>query len=181
MLSCNLLTLLVMELEKIAKGLWLNPVTKVRHLNLKPLFSLSKNKRVQNLAVSKEPWDLSEVIRDKHRINKNIPRLRPQKMYCSHVRSAAEMACLSRMTCSWCMRKWNTELTYLRNKCLWRAWYLGILVGAVWHLSQYVVSCVCFILFDLFDNGMKCPQSSKLLSREVVNTTKTSKWTSQSN
>ena len=58
------------------------------------------SKRVQNLAVSKEPWDLSEVITDKHRINKNIPGLGPQKMYCSQVRSAAEMACLSRMTCS---------------------------------------------------------------------------------
>ena len=50
--------------------------------------------------MSKEPWDLSEVIRDKHRINKNIPGLGSQKMYCSHVRSAAEMAYLYRMTCS---------------------------------------------------------------------------------
>ena len=58
------------------------------------------NKRVRNLAVSKEPWDLSEVIRDKHRITENIPGLGQQKMYCSHVRSADEMACLSRMTCS---------------------------------------------------------------------------------
>ena len=33
------------------------------------------NKRVRNLAVSKEPWDISEVIRDKHGINKNIPGL----------------------------------------------------------------------------------------------------------
>ena len=41
------------------------------------------NKRVRNLAVSKEPWDISEVIRDKHRINKNIPWLGPQKKYSS--------------------------------------------------------------------------------------------------
>ena len=77
--------------------------------------TLSTNKRVWNLAVSKKPWDLSEVIRDKHKISKNIPRLGPQKMYCSHVSSAAEMACLSRMTCSWRMRKWNTELAYCGN------------------------------------------------------------------
>ena len=74
------------------------------------------NKRHRNLAVNKEPWDLSEVIRDKHRLNKNIPGLGPQKMYCSHVRSAAEMACLSRMTCSWRMRKRNTELAYSVNQ-----------------------------------------------------------------
>ena len=64
--------------------------------------SFSGNKRVQNLAAS----NLSEVTRDKHRIIKNIPGLGTQKMYCSLVRSAAEMACLSRMTCSWRMRKW---------------------------------------------------------------------------
>ena len=40
------------------------------------------NKRVRNLAVSKEPWGLSEVIRDKYRINKHISGLGPQKMYC---------------------------------------------------------------------------------------------------
>ena len=63
-------------------------------------------------------WDLSEVIRDKHSINKNIPGLGPQKMYMySHVRSAAEMACLSQMTCSWRMRKWNTELAYSDRGC----------------------------------------------------------------
>ena len=45
--------------------------------------SHSINKRVQNLAVSKEPWDISEVIRDKHGINKNIPGLGPQKKYSS--------------------------------------------------------------------------------------------------
>ena len=33
-------------------------------------------------------------------------------MYCSYVRSAAEMACLSWMTCSWLVFKWNTELAY---------------------------------------------------------------------
>ena len=84
-------------------------------LGLKKKFgflSEAARKRVRNLAVSKESWDLSEVIRDKHRINKNIPGLGPQKMYCSHARSAAEMACLSRMTCSWRMRKWYTELAY---------------------------------------------------------------------
>ena len=43
----------------------------------------SLNKRVRNLAVSKEPWDISEVIRDKHGINKNIPGLGPQKKYSS--------------------------------------------------------------------------------------------------
>ena len=52
------------------------------------------NKRVRNLAVSKEPWDISEVIRDKHRINKNIPWLGPQKKYSSRASSAAEKACL---------------------------------------------------------------------------------------
>ena len=41
---------------------------------------LSFNKRVRNLAVSKEPW---EVIQDKHGINKNIPGLGPQKKYSS--------------------------------------------------------------------------------------------------
>ena len=70
------------------------------------------NKRVRNLAVSREPWDVSEVIRDKHRINKNIPGLGPQKTYSSRATSAAEKACLSRMTCDWRMRKWNTELAY---------------------------------------------------------------------
>ena len=39
--------------------------------NIKAKFVIFLNKRVRNLAVSKEPWDLSEVIRDKHRINKN--------------------------------------------------------------------------------------------------------------
>ena len=34
---------------------------------------LSTNPRVRNLAVSSAPWDISEVIRDKHGINKNIP------------------------------------------------------------------------------------------------------------
>ena len=59
------------------------------------------NKRVRNLAVSKEPWDISEVIRDKHRINKNIPGLGPQKKYSSRATSAAEKVCLSRMTPNW--------------------------------------------------------------------------------
>ena len=53
-----------------------------------------KNKRVRKLAVSKEPWDISEVIREKHRINKNIPGLGPQKKYSSRATSAAEKACL---------------------------------------------------------------------------------------
>ena len=43
--------------------------------------------------MSKEPWDLTEVIRNKHRINKNIPGLGPQNMFCSHLISAADMAC----------------------------------------------------------------------------------------
>ena len=50
-------------------------------------FVYKKIKRVRNLAVSKEPWDMSEVIRDK-----------PQKKYSSRATSAAEKACLSRMT-----------------------------------------------------------------------------------
>ena len=54
------------------------------------------NKRVRNLAVSKEPWDISEVIRDKYGINKNIPGLGPQKEYSSRATSATEKAC--RMT-----------------------------------------------------------------------------------
>ena len=70
------------------------------------------NKRVRNLAVSKEPWDISEVIRDKHGINKNIPWLGPQKKYFSRASSAAEKACLVEMTPNWRMRKWNTELVY---------------------------------------------------------------------
>ena len=70
------------------------------------------NKRIWNLAVGKEPWDLTEGIRDKHRINKNIPGLGLQKMYCFHVISAAEMACLSQMTRNWRIRSWNTELAY---------------------------------------------------------------------
>ena len=70
------------------------------------------NKRVRNLAVSKEPWDNSEVIRDKHRINKNIPWLGPQKKHSSRATSAAEKVCLSRMTPNWRMRTWNTELAY---------------------------------------------------------------------
>ena len=49
------------------------------------------NKRVRNLAVSKEPWDISEVIRDKHGINKNIPGLGPQKKYSFCATSAAEI------------------------------------------------------------------------------------------
>ena len=48
--------------------------------------------------MSKEPWDISEVSRDKHGINKNIPGLGPQKKYSSRATSAAEKACLSRMT-----------------------------------------------------------------------------------
>ena len=72
----------------------------------------SVNKRVRNLAVSKEPWDISEVIRDKHGINKNILGLGPQKKYSSRATSAAEKVCLSRMTPNWRMRKWNTELAY---------------------------------------------------------------------
>ena len=43
-------------------------------------------------------------------INKNIPGLGPQKKYSSRATSAAEKACLSRMTPNWRMRKWNTEL-----------------------------------------------------------------------
>ena len=74
------------------------------------------NKRVRNLAVSKEPWDISEVIRDKHGINKNIPGLRPQKKYSSRATSAAEKVCLSRMTPNWRMRKWNAELAHFREK-----------------------------------------------------------------
>ena len=61
-------------------------------------FLRSVNKRVRNLAVSREPWDISEVIRDKHGINQNIPGLGPQKTYSSRATSAAEKACLSRMT-----------------------------------------------------------------------------------
>ena len=63
--------------------------------------SLLDNKRVRNLAVSREPWDISEVIRDKHGTNKNIPGLGPQKTYSSSATSAAEKACLSRMTRDW--------------------------------------------------------------------------------
>ena len=48
--------------------------------------------------MSKEPWDISEVIRDKHGINKNIPGLGPQEKYSFRATSAAEKACLSRMT-----------------------------------------------------------------------------------
>ena len=70
------------------------------------------NKRVRYLAVSKEPWDISEVIRDKHGINKNIPGLGPQKKYSSRATSAAEKVYLSRMTPNWRKRKWNTELAY---------------------------------------------------------------------
>ena len=70
------------------------------------------NKRVRNLAVSKEPWDISEVIRDKHGINKNIPGIGQQKKYSSRATSAAEKACLSRMTPNWRRRKWITELAY---------------------------------------------------------------------
>ena len=69
-------------------------------------------KWVRNLTVSKEPWDISEVIRDKHRINQNIPGLGPQKKYSSRATSAAEKACLSRMTPNWHIRKWNTGLAY---------------------------------------------------------------------
>ena len=75
------------------------------------------NKRVRNLAVSKESWDISEVIRDKHGINKNIPGLGPQnKRSILPARpAAAEATCLSRMTPNWRMRKWNTELAYCRK------------------------------------------------------------------
>ena len=45
-------------------------------------------------------------------INKNIPGLGPHKKYSSRVTSAAEKACLCRMTPNWRMRKWNTELAY---------------------------------------------------------------------
>ena len=62
--------------------------------------------------MSKEPWDLTEVIRDKYKINKNIPALEPQKMYCFCVISAAEMACLCWTTRNWRMGKWNTGLAY---------------------------------------------------------------------
>ena len=72
----------------------------------------NSNKRVRNLAVSREPWDISEVIRDKHKINKNIPGLGPQKTYSSRATSAAEKACLSQMTRDWRTRKWNTKLAY---------------------------------------------------------------------
>ena len=58
---------------------------------------------------AKEPWDISEVIRDKLGINKNIPGLGPQKKYTSRATSAAEKACLSRMTPNWRMRKWNNN------------------------------------------------------------------------
>ena len=70
------------------------------------------NKRIRNLAVGKEPWDLTEVIRDKHKIDIHIPGLGLQKMYCFHVISAAKMACLSQMTRNWCIRSWNTKLAY---------------------------------------------------------------------
>ena len=74
--------------------------------------TVDHNKRVRNLAVSKEPWDISEVIWDKHGINKNNPGLGPQKKYSSRATSASEKACLSRMTPNWRMRKWNTKLAY---------------------------------------------------------------------
>ena len=74
------------------------------------------NKRVRNFAVSKEPWDISEVIRDKHGINKNIPGLGPQKKYSSRTTSASEKARLVYLEwpapTNWRMRKWNTELAY---------------------------------------------------------------------
>ena len=78
-----------------------------------------RNKRVRNLAVSKESWDISEVIRDKHGINKNIPGLGPQKKYSSRATSAAEKVCLSRMTPNWRMLKWNTELAYYVKLFSW--------------------------------------------------------------
>ena len=88
------------------------------------------NKRVQNLAVSKEPWDISEVIRDKHGINKNIPGLGRQKKYSSRATSAAEKVCLSRMTPNWRMCKWNTELAYSTTHfspfVVYSYWYFGL-------------------------------------------------------
>ena len=39
-------------------------------------------------------WGPNLVIRDKHRINKNIPWLGPQKKYSSRASSAAEKTCL---------------------------------------------------------------------------------------
>ena len=68
-----------------------------RYTNIN-ILTVQVTKRVRNLTVSKEPWDISEVIRDKHGINKNIPGLGPQKKYSSHATSAAEKDCLSRMT-----------------------------------------------------------------------------------
>ena len=55
-------------------------------------------------------------FRGQHGINKNIPGLGPQKTYSSRATSAAEKACLSRMTRDWCMRKWNTELAYCADQ-----------------------------------------------------------------
>ena len=75
--------------------------------------------RVRNLAVSKEPWDISEVIRDKHRINKNIPGLGPQKKYSSRPTSTAEKARLSPMTPNCRMHaqmKYRTRL-FITNYC----------------------------------------------------------------
>ena len=45
-------------------------------------------------------------------INKNIPGLGPQQKYSFRATSAAEKACLSRMTPNSRMRKWNTKLAY---------------------------------------------------------------------
>ena len=53
-------------------------------------------------------------------INKNIPGLGPQKKYSSRATSAAEKACLSRMTPNWRMRKWNIELAYWRANFFWQ-------------------------------------------------------------
>ena len=46
-------------------------------------------------------------------INKNIPGLGPQKKYSFRAASAAEKACVSRMTPNWRMRKWKSELALM--------------------------------------------------------------------
>ena len=79
------------------------------------------NKRVRYLAVSKEfPWDISEVIWDKHGINKNIPGLGPQKKYSSRATSAAEKACLV----EWPQKKYSSRATSAAEKACLVEWPL---------------------------------------------------------
>ena len=79
------------------------------------------NKRVRNLAVRKEPWDISEVIRDKQKHSWARTTTELKEVFFPRDLSSWGLF----ISNNWRMRKWNTELAYWCGMCAPWTWRLA--------------------------------------------------------